>query len=54
MRLRRRLTVLCVLATLAAFAGLPVNPAYADTTTRTYIVQLAHGVSADAMAAKVM
>ncbi|HET7723655.1 MAG TPA: protease inhibitor I9 family protein, partial [Propionibacteriaceae bacterium] len=44
MRLRRSLTVIGVVAALAA---LPVVPAQADPTTQTYIVQLAAGVSAD-------
>ncbi len=54
MRLRRSVTALLAMATLAAFVGLPVNTAQADSTTQTYIVQLAHGVSADAMGLKVM
>ena len=55
MRLRRSLpTGIAVLATLAAFAILPVPAAVADTTTDTYIVKLKHGVSADAVVPKLM
>jgi len=54
MRLRRSVTVLFVVATLAAFAAMPTPPAYADSTTDTYIVQLKHGVSADAVVPKLM
>ncbi|HSN10558.1 MAG TPA: S8 family peptidase [Propionibacteriaceae bacterium] len=44
MRRRRSLTVI---GAVAALVALPVVPAHADTTTQTYIVQLARGVSAD-------
>ena len=54
MRLRRRVTALSVVATLAAFAAMPTPPAYADSTTDTYIVQLKDGVSADAVVPKLM
>ena len=54
MRLRRSVTALSVVATLAAFAAMPTPPAYADSTTNTYIVQLKHGVSADAVVPKLM
>ena len=54
MRLRRSVIALSVLATLAAFTALPTPPAYADTTTDTYIVQLKHGVTADAVVPKLM
>src|SRR5664280_3877064 len=54
MRLRRSVTVLFVVATLAAFAAMPTPPAYADSTTDTYIVQLKRGVSADAVVPKLM
>ena len=54
MRLRRSVTALSVVATLAAFAALPAPPAYADSTTDTYIVQLKAGVSADKMVSKLM
>jgi subtilisin family serine protease len=54
MRLRRSVTALSVLAILAAFTALPTPPAYADSTTDTYIVQLKAGVSADKMAKKLM
>ena len=54
MRLRRSVTALSVVATLAAFAAMPIPPAYADSTTDTYIVQLKSGVSADKMASKLM
>ena len=54
MRLRRSVTALSVLAILAAFTALPAPPAYADSTTDTYIVQLKSGVSADKMVSKLM
>jgi len=54
MRLRRSVTALSVLATLAAFTALPTPPAYADSTTDTYIVQLKAGVSADKVVSKLM
>jgi len=54
MRLRRSVTALSVVATLAAFAAMPTPPAYADSTTDTYIVQLKAGVSADKVVSKLM
>lgn len=51
MRLRRGLTAMGVLAALVV---LPVVPAHADPTTRTYIVQLAGGVSADKVVPQLM
>jgi subtilisin family serine protease len=54
MRLRRSVTALSVVATLAAFAAMPTPPAFADSTTDTYIVQLKSGVSADKMTGKLM
>ena len=54
MRLRRSVTALSVLAILAAFTALPAPPAYADSTTDTYIVQLKSCVSADKMVSKLM
>ncbi len=51
---RRNVTVLAALATLAAFTTLPVLPAYADTGTETYIVQLKSGVSADQVVPQLM
>ena len=55
MRRRRSVpTVLAVLATLAAFVTVPTPAAFADSTTDTYIVQLKHGVSADAVVPKLM
>ncbi len=53
MRLRRSVVALSALVTLAGFTALP-TPAYADTTTATYIVQLEPGVSADTMVTKLM
>jgi len=47
-------TGLAVLATFAAFVSLPAPPAFADSTTETYIVQLKSGVSADAVVPKLL
>ena len=54
MRLSRYATSFAALATLAAFTALPVPPAYADTGTETYIVQLKSGVSADQVVPQLM
>ncbi len=54
MRLRRSVAALSALVTLAGFTALTAPPAFADTSTDTYIVQLKPGVSADKMVTKLM